>query len=351
MPQEIRLWGVEEGDQLARVEGVELDYESRLEDWLEQDISILGLDLLVIGRQVQTDFGGAIDLLCIDPAGDLVVVELKKHRTSREVTSQALEYASWVRDLGGKRVTETANEYLRPESNLEAAFSEAFDAALPEVLNGSHQILIVAAELDQRSERIIRYLSDEYGVNINAINFQLFQLSDGQEALGRVFLLEPGEVDYRSRTRQSSKRRPYPSRDELHQRAVQAGVGETYEGLVDFFSNVFPTTETRMESLAFHGRWDRLASSYSVFMNLYPDRGESGQGVEFEFYTYRVADAWGIAADRVRNALPSSAAEWRYADKPDSDQQWRWDGHKGMFRTLDEAKPLVELLLEAEEER
>ena len=33
---------------------------------------------LVIGREVETDFGGYIDLLCIDAVGDLVVIELKR---------------------------------------------------------------------------------------------------------------------------------------------------------------------------------------------------------------------------------------------------------------------------------
>ena len=42
--------------------------------WLEKDISIISTDLLVIGRQIETDFGGVIDLLCIDPNGDLVIM-------------------------------------------------------------------------------------------------------------------------------------------------------------------------------------------------------------------------------------------------------------------------------------
>ena len=52
----------------------------------------------MIGREVETDFGGSIDILCIDAEGDLVIVELKRDRTPREVTAQALDYASWVTD-------------------------------------------------------------------------------------------------------------------------------------------------------------------------------------------------------------------------------------------------------------
>jgi hypothetical protein len=45
--------------------------EARLEEMLAADISILDLDVMVIGRQYITDFGGRIDLLGIDSTGDL----------------------------------------------------------------------------------------------------------------------------------------------------------------------------------------------------------------------------------------------------------------------------------------
>ena len=104
MPQKIRLWEVTPQKKLSEISVREIDFEERLEDWLESDISMLDQDLMVIGRQVHTDFGGEIDLLCMDPLGGLVVVELKKGRTSREVTAQALDYASWVKGLSFQHV-------------------------------------------------------------------------------------------------------------------------------------------------------------------------------------------------------------------------------------------------------
>jgi RecB family endonuclease NucS len=102
MGAEVHLWRVGDDDQLIEVGRTPLDLESRLEKWLERDISILDPALLVIGRQVQAT-GGPIDLLCIDGEGDLVIVELKRHRTPREVTAQALDYASWVAGLSTTR--------------------------------------------------------------------------------------------------------------------------------------------------------------------------------------------------------------------------------------------------------
>ena len=104
MPQKIRMWEVTAENSLNEITSSEISLEQRLEDWLESDISMLDPDLLVIGRQVRTDFGGEIDLLCLDSAGTLVVVEIKKGRTPREVTAQALDYASWARGLSSERI-------------------------------------------------------------------------------------------------------------------------------------------------------------------------------------------------------------------------------------------------------
>ena len=109
MPKEIKLWRIQE-ESLAEWTPAHLDLEARLETWIERDVSILSPDLLVIGRQVETDFGGVIDLLCLNARGDLVVVELKRDRTPREVTAQALETASWVRGLGSDDISEIAGQ-------------------------------------------------------------------------------------------------------------------------------------------------------------------------------------------------------------------------------------------------
>ena len=65
MPNEIKLWRIE-GESLAEWTPAHLDLEARLETWIERDVSVLSPDLLVIGRQVETDFGGVIDLLCLN---------------------------------------------------------------------------------------------------------------------------------------------------------------------------------------------------------------------------------------------------------------------------------------------
>ena len=59
---------------------------------------------MLIGRQEKTQFGGIIDLLAIAPDGSLVLIELKRDKTPREIVAQSLDYASWVGSLEADKI-------------------------------------------------------------------------------------------------------------------------------------------------------------------------------------------------------------------------------------------------------
>lgn len=222
------------GEQLQEVRRTRLDLEERIERWLESDASIVSEDLLVIGRQVRTDFGGAIDLLCIDSEGDLTVIELKRGMTPREATAQVLEYAAWAQELTAGKIIEIANGYLGDGGSLSDAFVDKFGRNLPDNLNTAEvSMLLVAADIDERSERVIRYLSDVYGMRINAVTFNYFSSTDGRELLARLFVLEPEQVEYKSQAKGSSKKTPPPTIEELCERADRKGVGEQFRVILE----------------------------------------------------------------------------------------------------------------------
>jgi RecB family endonuclease NucS len=50
---------------------------------------------MILGRQVHTEHDGYIDILGLNKDGDLVIVELKRNKTPRDVIAQCLDYASW----------------------------------------------------------------------------------------------------------------------------------------------------------------------------------------------------------------------------------------------------------------
>lgn len=207
MPIEMGLWRLD-GEQVTQVSSSSLETERRLEGVLESDPSVLGLGtLMIIGRQVPTSFGKFIDLLALDSHGYLYVIELKRNRTPREVVAQALDYGSWVRDLGFDDLVEVWNSYDSGKGDLDAAFADHFGEAVPDDFNLGHQLIIVAAELDAGTERIVDYL-DDYEVPINVVMFRY--LRDGEaEYLARSWLTSPVEAELRA----SRKQRPWNGRD------------------------------------------------------------------------------------------------------------------------------------------
>lgn len=191
------IWKI--GDKPQPLVSIKLDSESLLEEQITKDISILNANWLLIGRQVYTDFGKYIDLLAIDATGSIIIIELKKHKTPRDVVAQAIDYAAWVENLSSEKFVQIYAEFSSKYSLPEKTFDEAFKAkfgVLPaeEEINSSHQMVIVAAELDASTERIINYLNDKASVAVNAVFFSVFQDGDNQY-LSRAWMIDPVETE------------------------------------------------------------------------------------------------------------------------------------------------------------
>ena len=68
-----------------------LPSEQVLEDMIVAAPQMLSDSWMLIGRQERTTHGGRIDLLAIAPDGALVLIEVKRVLTPREVVAQELE--------------------------------------------------------------------------------------------------------------------------------------------------------------------------------------------------------------------------------------------------------------------
>ena len=111
-------------------------------------------------------------VLAMDVYGNLVVIELKRHQTPREVVAQVLDYGSWIRHVNTEEIAATFIDYQRrffsddTPVGIDEALRGRFDS-VPEELNKSHRLVIVAGELDPPTERIVAYLQEEHGVDLN----------------------------------------------------------------------------------------------------------------------------------------------------------------------------------------
>ncbi|MCA1701831.1 MAG: endonuclease NucS [Actinobacteria bacterium] len=209
MPVEMAIWRMTSVGPVA-VAFRALDAEKRLEDMIVADPSLLGSDLLIVGRQVVTDYGGHVDVLGIDADGHLHVLELKRDRTPRQVVAQALDYGSWVQDLSLDQVR--AIYAAHSDADFEEAFADHFGTPVPDVFNASQQLTVVASALDPASDRIITFLNEGYAVPINAVFFRHFS-DGGNEYLARTWLLPQEQVEIRATPSSAGKVRPWNGRD------------------------------------------------------------------------------------------------------------------------------------------
>jgi hypothetical protein len=187
MPIRNAIWTV--GAQPRPLAEGRLASERALEDMIVAAPRILSDEWMLIGRQERTGTGGIIDLLAVAPDGALVLIELKRDRTPRDVVAQAIDYAVWVDDLKTEDVAAIYGRFA-PGRDLAADFRDRFGQPLDEdTLNASHQIIIVATSLDESSERIVGYLNKR-DIAINVLCFQVFEVG-GQQLLSRSWLLDP----------------------------------------------------------------------------------------------------------------------------------------------------------------
>lgn len=164
---------------LEKVKTDSIDYEKDFENWLENSPVVLLDDdsestVLWIGRQVTArvgDVGKYPDLIGIDSNGDLVIVELKKGKTPREVVAQILEYASWGESLTYDDLNAITQVYYSSDKDLcNKSLLEIFsNVFLPESeeeednihFNVNQKLYIVAEEISPIVKQMAMHLKNK----------------------------------------------------------------------------------------------------------------------------------------------------------------------------------------------
>lgn len=190
MPMSQLVWSL---SKKVPLETSELNDEGELESLLRDNIEILDKSWLVVKNQVRTNAGKYIDILCIDHDGDMVVVELKKDMTPREVTAQVIDYAASVSMMSVEEIAQLYLEFSHGEKTLNEAYKEKFGTVLDEENVNQHvKMIIVASKMDNSTERIIHFLRDTYQVDINILFFSIYKC-ENQRLIARTWFEEDQE--------------------------------------------------------------------------------------------------------------------------------------------------------------
>jgi len=212
MATEIGVWQIFNGGleeiEVSMVEAGKKEVED-LENWLKNSPMILGQDILIIGEQTQTK-SGPMDFLGIDQSGNLIVVELKRDKLPRESLTQAIDYASDVASWDVDNISEECLKYTG--QSLEDYLNENFENVDLEdlIINKTQRILLVGFSVEESLQRMIEWLSNNYGVSINAVVLKYIQTKSGDELIARTMII-PEETE---KERIRKKRFQIPMSDE-----------------------------------------------------------------------------------------------------------------------------------------
>lgn len=191
MATEIKTWEII-NDELVEIEISLCDKDKKekdhLEKWIKTNPKILGEDILIIGEQVYTR-SGPLDFLGVDNSGNVVIVELKRDKLPRECLAQAIDYASDVATWDIDKLSEICMQY-RGQPLYDFISDNFVGVEVDEfVINKAQRLLLVGFLIEEPLTRMIKWLSENYDIGINAIILKYVHTSSGNELLSKTAII------------------------------------------------------------------------------------------------------------------------------------------------------------------
>lgn len=154
-------------------------YESELENlfWANAE-EFIGEPLFPIARQPTLPTGGRPDIVALDSAARIVVVEVKRD-IDRGQLAQCLEYAGWARTAG---LDELARMYHRGVDSFFEDWQAFTESHAPVVVVASPRLILVAGDFHGRTKSAFDYLIE------NGVPLKLVPVAIYQDAASRKFL-------------------------------------------------------------------------------------------------------------------------------------------------------------------
>jgi len=155
-----------------------------IQEWIEKSPEIIEENLLIIGKEVILPSDIRLDLLAIDKKSNLVILELKRDTSGKNIDWQAIKYASYCSSFSNTDIFRQFAEYLGTnEDEAETKIEEFIDAENFENLNEKQRIILVSKEFHSDVVSSVLWLRD-YGIDVSCV--KLTPYSDGK---GNLFIV------------------------------------------------------------------------------------------------------------------------------------------------------------------
>jgi hypothetical protein len=136
---------------------------------LRSNIQVLGDDLLVVAEEYGefADSRRRIDLLALDRAGHLVVIEVKRTEDGGHMELQALRYAAMVSTMTFDQLIDTYAEHagVNGDEARSVVLDHVEDEGLAE-LSTQVRIVLVSADFTTEITATVLWLNEQYGLDI-----------------------------------------------------------------------------------------------------------------------------------------------------------------------------------------
>ena len=182
-----------------KVEPSNIELEKYLEDWIVNDVSMIGEGLTLVGRQVTID-DGRLDLLAIDSRDRWVVIELKPAMLDSGAVTQAVYYASSLSLLDGEDLHHKLIHQFFDEEDFRRKVGNSFKSRQAHSAKVKKQVdnegeereivlMVVGAGVSPGVERMSKFLG-RFGIPIEIVSFEVFESINGAKLLVREVIEE-----------------------------------------------------------------------------------------------------------------------------------------------------------------
>lgn len=157
-----------------------------LQEWIAKNPAVLGEELLIIQKEFAgfSDTHERLDLLALDKQGALVIIENKLDDAGRDVTWQALKYASYCSALYNEGILKIFQEYLsktEPGASAEERLLEFFDVGdigdLRLNQGVTQRLILIAARFRKEVTSTVLWLTN-YGVRLQCFRATVYSQAE-----------------------------------------------------------------------------------------------------------------------------------------------------------------------------
>ena len=334
--EDIKLWELDGTQASPLNSNNQLESEQGLEDTLVKNPKLLMEGLTLVGRQTPTE-GGPLDLLGVDGDGRLVVFELKRGTLSRDAVAQIIDYAS---DLDDMNLDALANRISKGSGahgiDKIENFQEWYDRRGFGELESLKplRMFLVGLGADDRTERMVRFLAQNSGMDISLLTFHGFDY-DGKTILAKQVEVEAADEPDRRPTR---RRRTQAELDrDFNEQIATYGLRDLVDAVRGMFRESWPASTERVGA---HGLTIQLPQGHRMQYARIDAWGEETVGLVFFTYTKALClDEFRELIDIEKMPFQTWPLDREPLDDPDTEIQFRltpheWETHKERLTEL-----------------